>query len=141
MGFASRRALALAVVVAALAIAPQPLGADQPVAISGTVSNWNKQPLAGADVYARTYGKTVWAKTDERGRFAMLAFTGQITIEVRAAGYAGCSSRLWLTSGDEVRAKYRLSGNVVSIGELRHAFQCDQHLTRAAEEYDRYVVH
>jgi hypothetical protein len=150
MRFGSRCALTMALVLGALVIAPQPIRADQPTRISGTVFVPDGTPLAGASISARfSDGTEALVRADAHGRFAITGFhLGPAELTVTPTPWTSCACAPCITSseqtsGDDIDVIFHpielhifmVNGQRVQAG----AYRCPVVVTHR-EVYDRHVI-
>src|SRR5678815_6140002 len=99
---------------------PGLLGAQQPVTITGRVTNDAGAPLSLASVYIEALG--LGTQTTEDGRYQLTVpaarVTGQqVTLGVRAIGFRNTSALITLTGGSLSR-DFTLTANPLRLGEV-----------------------
>jgi hypothetical protein len=133
---------AFALVSLTLFFSPQALRADQPVALSGTIVDWEWRPVAGALISVRAAGSSVIAhvNADKRGNFALLASAGDLEITAESTGHEPCDLTMRLAPGDRVRTNFRARKQPKEITHIMaKSYYCDVKWA-SANAYDRYVI-
>jgi TonB-linked SusC/RagA family outer membrane protein len=108
-------------VLAASVAWPQLARAQQPLTISGTVSNETGQPMPGASV--SLLGLGLGAMTDDAGKYTFTVpaarASGQAaTLEARRLGYRPIQFQVTLAPGTNISHDFALSANPLQLGEI-----------------------
>ena len=111
----------LTIAVAAGAVRTQPVQAQQnPITVSGRVTNEGGAPLSLASVYIETLG--LGTQTTEDGRYQLVVPAArirgqQVSLGVRAIGFRNTSSLITLT-GTAITKDFTLVANPLRLGEV-----------------------
>src|SRR5215203_6294388 len=101
-------------------IRPGLLGAQQPVTISGRVTNEAGAPLSLASVYIETLG--LGSQTSEDGRYQLTVPAArvrgqQVVLGVRAIGFRNTTATISLTE-TTISKDFTLAANPLRLGEV-----------------------
>lgn len=110
-----------ACVVAALLLAPSAAHAQQPVTISGRITNEAGEPLRVANVSATALSITVYASAD--GTYKLVVPAGRVngqdvTIVARQLGYRAQSAVVKLQSGATLSQNFKLVADPLKLDEV-----------------------
>lgn len=106
--------------VAAVALLPASVSAQQPVTVTGRVTSEEGQPLASASIIIEQLGAGAVTRTD--GRYTILipgarVPSGPVTITARLVGFKARSAQVDLSTGSATR-DFTLPENPLQLGEL-----------------------